>query len=469
MGALSNPSARLGLREKIGYGLGDVATNFFFQAFNIFLLYYYTDIFGLSATWVGSMILFVRLWDSVSDPMMGILADRTRTRWGRYRPYLLWGAAPYGLIGFLIFANPPLAPEYKPVYAIVTYVAMMTASTVISIPYSSLMGVMSRSSDERTTLSTFRFIGAFGGALLISAGIIPLKNLLGGVHPGMSEEARLVAEAMGFRYTMALFAVIAVACFWFTFASTRERIDPPNEKGFGIRRDVALLFRNRAWTVLCGVAILMLTGVAVRNGAVMYYFKYYVGRENQAVIFFTSGGIAVLLGVMVTKPLNRRWSKRRLLIVLSLLNALCIFLFYFIPREKIVWLHATNAVGLFFAGPTSAIVWAMYSDTADYAEWKFHRRATALTFSSVIFAQKLGLALGAAMTGWILGWLGFMANQEQSVQTVRGIRIIFSLVPAACTVGVAGMVFLYPLEDAFVRRIGGELMARNIEGGEGAG
>lgn len=454
---------RVGLGEKIGYGLGDVATNFFFQAFNIFLLYYYTDIFGLSAVWVGSMMLFARLWDSVSDPLMGVVADRTVSRWGRYRPYLLWAAVPYGLLGFLVFANPPIDPAYRRLYAAVTYVAMMTASTVISIPYSSLMGVMSRSSSERTTISTFRFAGAFGGALLISAGIIPLKNLLGGIHDGLEGDALIAAEATGFRYTMGMFAIVAVVFFWIAFASTRERIDPPRERGFSVRKDVSLLLRNRAWLIMCGTAILLLTGVAFRNGTAMYFFKYYVGRESEAVVFFTSGGIAVLIGVMLTKVLNRYWSKKRLMIVLSALNAACVLAFFFIPRESVVLIHAVNALALLFAGPTSAIIWAMYSDTADYAEWKFRRRATALTFSSIVFAQKLGLALGVAMTGWILGMLGFVANEAQNDGALLGIRVIFSVAPAVCTLGIVALVCWYPLDDVFVRRIEAELEVRNAK------
>lgn len=454
-------SDRIALGEKIGYGLGDLASNLFFQTFNILLLYYYTDIFGLAAAWVGTMMMVARLWDAVSDPLMGVIADRTNTRWGRYRPYLLWMAVPYGVIGFSIFANPTLDDAGKKIYAAVTYVAMMTAYTAINIPYSALMGVMSRSSSERTTLSTFRFLGAFGGALVISVSVLPLKNWLGGVDPSLTGEALRAAEAHGFQLTMAMFAILSILCFLVTFATTRERINPPQRgESFSIRRDMSLLLRNRPWIVLFAAAILTLTNVAVRNGAIIYYFKYYVGSEAQATMFFLTGGTAMLLGVASTKLFTKRWSKKSLLIVLSTLNALSILAFFFIPPEQVLLMHIVNAVGTFIVGPTPALVWAMYSDTADYAEWKFHRRATALTFSSAMFAQKMGLALGAGMAGWILTGMGFVANQVQTDEALLGIRLVFSVVPASFAILNAVVILFYPLGENAVREIERDLKLR---------
>ena len=208
-------AASLRFSERLGYGLGDTASNFFFQTFNIFLLYYYTDIFGIPAGFVGTMFLVSRIWDAVNDPLMGIIADRTSTRWGKYRPYLLFFAIPYGLVGFLMFANPDLDLTGRMVYAAVTYTAMMMVYTAINIPYAALMAVMTPSSAERTTLSTFRFVGAFGGGMLVTAMVLPLKDALGGGD-----------EATGFRYTMALFGVISIALFCCTFFLTKERLKP---------------------------------------------------------------------------------------------------------------------------------------------------------------------------------------------------------------------------------------------------
>ncbi|MBN2069655.1 MAG: MFS transporter [Opitutales bacterium] len=452
------------LTEKVGYALGDTASNFFFQTFNLFLLYYYTDIFGLPAVWVGSMMLAARLWDAVSDPLMGVIADRTKTRWGRYRPYLLWMSIPYGIVGFLVFANPDLdTMAQKKIYAAVTYLMMMTAYTAINIPYSALMGVMSRSSDERTTLSTFRFVGAFSGALVISACALPLKNYLGGVTEDLQGAALVQAEATGFRLTMLLFAIASIIFFVITFATTRERIDPPKSENASIFRDFKILLQNRPWVVMWIAAILTLTNTAVRNGAIIYYFKYFVGSETQATYFYTTGGIAMVLGVASTKLFTARWSKKNLMIVLSTLNAICILVFFFIPKEQVWLMHIVNAVGTFVVGPTPALVWALYSDTADYAEWKFKRRATALTFSSAMFAQKLGLALGAGMAGWILSYLGFVANQAQTDEAILGIRLIFSVIPAVFAFANAGVMLLYPLNEAKVAEIEADLQARTAE------
>jgi GPH family glycoside/pentoside/hexuronide:cation symporter len=450
------------LTEKVGYALGDTASNFFFQTFNLFLLYYYTDIFGLPAVWVGSMMLAARLWDAISDPLIGVIADRTKTRWGCYRPYLLWMSIPYGIIGFLVFANPDLdSMAQKKIYAAITYLMMMTAYTAINIPYSALMGVMSRSSDERTTLSTFRFVGAFTGALVISACALPLKNFLGGVTPDLQGAELVAAEATGFRLTMMLFAVASIGFFLVTFATTRERIEPKKTESTSIFRDFKILLHNRPWAVMWIAAILTLTNTAVRNGAIIYYFKYYIGSETQATYFYTTGGIAMVLGVASTKLFTARWSKKSLMIVLSILNAISILTFFFIPKDQILLMHIVNAIGTFLVGPTPALVWALYSDTADYAEWKFKRRATALTFSSAMFAQKLGLALGAGMAGWILSYLGFVANQPQTAESILGIRLIFSVIPATFAFSNAAVMLLYPLNEEKVAEIEADLKARN--------
>jgi glycoside/pentoside/hexuronide:cation symporter, GPH family len=451
------PVPRLSTLEKFGYGLGDTASNFFFQTFNLFLLYYYTDIFGLGPAAVGTMFLFTRVLDAVTDPAMGLIADRTRTRFGKFRPYLLWMAVPYGVLGYLMFANPDLSPTGKLVYAYVTYSSMMLAYTAINIPYGALMGVMSPSSVDRTALSTYRFVCAFGGAFLISSMVTPLKNLLGGAD-----------EATGFRWTMAIFAVASVALFLFCFATTRERVVVRDEGRTDLRHDLSLLFRNRAWLALGAAALFTLTNVAVRNGVIVYYLKYYVqvGSEpvflifDHVALFLTSGALAMIVGVALTPLINRRWDKRRLMIVLSTLNALTMAAFFFLRPDQLVAMYVINLIGTLLAGPTPALVWSMYADTADYGEWKFRRRTTALIFSAAQFAQKMGLALGVAIAGWVLGWSGFVANVAQNEGTLTAIRWLFSLAPAVfALLNVAALVW-YPLTDRTVRQIEQELAAR---------
>lgn len=453
-----NPSsAPLSFKEKFAYGLGDTASNFFFQTFNIFLIYYYTDVFGLAAGAVGTMFIFTRIFDAVTDPLMGMAADRTRTRWGKYRPYLLWIAIPYGVLGYLMFMNPALSDGGKLVYAYLTYSAMMLAYTAINIPYSALMGVMSPSTVERTSLSTYRFVCAFGGGLLVAMLVTPLKNLLGGG-----------SEVRGFQLTMAIFAVISISLFLFTFWHTRERVASSGDENSNLRQDLGFLLRNRAWVVLFFVGIFTLTNVAVRNGVTVYFFKYVIGDDgsrvflffDQTALFMTSGMLAMILGVAATPFFTRRWGKRELMITLSALNALSLVVFYFVPRDQIGLMYAINLIGTFIVGPTPAIVWVMYADAADYGDWKFQRRTTALVFSAAQFGQKIGLALGGSVAGWCLAWFGYVANAAQTERALGGIRLLFTLAPATFALLSVALLFAYPLTDALVKQIEGELAER---------
>jgi GPH family glycoside/pentoside/hexuronide:cation symporter len=454
---LEPQSARLPVREKIGYGLGDAASNIFFQFVNIFLLYYSTDVFGLAPAAVGTMFVVARLWDAVSDPLMGAVADRTSTRFGKYRPYLLWMAVPFGVIGWLTFANPDFGANGKLIYAYVTYVLLMTVYTAINVPYSALMGVMTPSSEERTSLATFRFIGAFSGMLIISLSVRPLVRLLGGDD-----------EALGFKLTMALLAAIAVALFLVTFATTRERIKPLPAGKSSVKEDILCLLRNRPWVIMVVAAICTLSNVAVRGAVTNHFFKYYAGDDGSPVFWFldrtslvlTTGALAFIAGIFFTGRLAKRFGKRNALMGLTLLNAATLLAFYFIPADAYGTMLAVNALGNLIAGPTPALVWAIYTDVADYGEWRFGRRTTGLAFAAAMFAQKMGLTLGGGAAGWMLDWYGFVANAAQSEQALQGIRLMFSVFPGALAL-LNGIVLLgYPLTDAMVRKIEEELAER---------
>ncbi|MDH5583919.1 MAG: MFS transporter, partial [Gammaproteobacteria bacterium] len=431
---MGETTEKLKFTEKLGYGLGDTASNFFFQVFNIFLLYYYTDIFGIPAAAVGTMFLVTKIVDAASDPVMGLIADRTTSRWGKFRPYILWAAIPYAVLGYAMFAGPELSDTGKLVYAYVTYTLMMLAYTAINVPYSALMGVISSSSIERTKVASYRFICAFAAAWLIGTFVTPLKNILGGDN-----------EALGFKLTMAIFAVVSVALFWICFATTKERVRPVQDQT-DIRGDFKALLSNGPWIVLFAAAIFTLMNVAVRNGTIMYYFKYYVGDDGTSIflifdktaVFMSLGLFAMIIGTALTSTLCKYFEKRMLLIALTTLNAISMAAFYFTPPDQ-YWLMVTiNCIGALISGPTPALVWAMYTDTADYGEWKTGRRITGLTFSSLQFAQKLGLAVGAGLAGIILGWFGFVANEVQTPESLAGIRFLFSLMPAA--LALAGAV-----------------------------
>ena len=450
----------LTFKEKLGYGLGDTASNFFFQFFNIFLLYYYTDIFGLDPAAVGVMFIATKVIDAISDPLMGVIADRTNSRWGKFRPYLLWVAIPYGVLGYAMFANPDLSQNGKLIYAYVTYTLMMLAYTAINIPYSALMGVISPSSLERTSVSSYRFICAFSAAWLIGTFVTPLKNNLGGGD-----------EAEGFRLTMMLFAGLSIALFWVTFATTRERVKPMQTKS-DLKLDFKAMLHNGPWIALFLAAIFTLMNVAVRNGAIMYYFKYYVGDDGTAIllifdktaVFMSLGLFAMVGGIACTRLLAARYGKRKLMIILTLLNALSMALFFIIPPDQYWLMVIVNMIGTFIVGPTPALVWAMYADTADYGEWKSGRRTTGLVFSALQFAQKLGLAVGAGLSGIILSLFGFVANDVQSEMSIYGIRFMFSILPAVLATLSAAVIYFYPLSDEKVRVIEAELKQRHRDG-----
>ncbi|MFT6731830.1 MAG: GPH family glycoside/pentoside/hexuronide:cation symporter [Polaribacter sp.] len=450
---MSQTAQPLSFKEKLGYGLGDSASNFFFQVFNIFLLYYYTDIFGLTAAAAGTMFIVTKIIDAVSDPIMGLIADRTDTRWGKFRPYLLWAAVPYGVCGYAMFAGPDLSDSGKLIYAYVTYSLMMLAYTAINVPYSALMGVISPSSVERTKVASYRFICAFAAAWIVGTFVTPLKTILGGGD-----------EATGFRLTMALFAVVSISLFWVTFATTKERVKTIQIKT-NVKKDLKVLLSNGPWIALFISAIFALMTVAVRNGSLLYYFKYYVVDNgvpiflifDKTAVFLSSGLMAMIIGVALTKWLADRFEKRHLMIVLTLLNAASMAIFYIIPPDQYWLMVAVNCIGNLILGPTPALVWSMYADTADYGEWKTGRRTTALVFSTVQFAHKMGLAVGAGLTGIILASFGFIANQIQSEASLDGIRFMFSIFPAIVSILSAIAIIFYKINRDMVKKIEQEL------------
>ena len=454
----SEPRERLSFKENFGFALGDTASNFFFQTFNIFLLYYYTDVFGIDAAVAGTMFLLTRLWDAVNDPIMGIIADRTKTRWGKYRPYLLWMAVPYGICGYLLFANPDLEGASKIVYAYVTYSMMMMAYTAINVPYSSLMGVLSPSSHARTIASTFRFIGAYGGGLMISMYVRGLVEKLGGGN-----------ELQGFQYTMGLFAVASVLLFWITFLTTKERVQPPAQQKQNIREELLELVRNKPWLALFFASVFSTTFIVMRDSVTIHFFKYVVksGEDilflgmDKTSLFLSSGKFMMMLGIFCVGFLVKRIDKKPLATALTLITAVCLFSFYFIPVELYGLMLAVNAVGSFMMGPTSALVWSMYGDVADYGQYKFRRRSTGLVHSASLFSLKTGSMIAGLLGGWMLAWFGFVANQEQSERSLWGIMLMFSIIPAFFAICKGIALWIYPLNNRKILEVEQELSLRS--------
>jgi len=440
---------QLSWKEKTGYALGDAASNLFFQTFGIFLLFYYTDIVGLPAAAVGTMFLVTRIVDTITDPIMGAIADRTNSRWGKFRVYLLIGAVPYGLIGFFMFVGPDFNTTGKLIYAYITYSAMMLAYTFINVPYSSLMGVMTSSVRERSVLSSFRFTFAFLAGIIVSWSFIPLKNFLGGGD-----------ELLGVRLTMGIFAAVSVVLFLVTFATTRERVQPPAEQQPDLKADLSNLLRHGPWLVVSLVTVLQLVTIVMRESSVIYYFKYVVGSEDGASIFLMLAKVAIIAGIILNVFAMRRFDKRSLLIAYCLVAAVFYGGIYFVGPGQMMTLHLFNILGSLAFGPIGAILWAMYGDCADYGEWKFGRRSTALVFSSSLFAIKFGLTLGGAIPGWLLGSAGFVPNLPQNEAVKETILRLFSAYPALLIITFGSLVFLYRLNQSKLDQIEADLIQR---------
>jgi GPH family glycoside/pentoside/hexuronide:cation symporter len=454
------PAATDGLKitEYIGYALGDTASGFFFQTFNIFLTYYYVDVWGIPATALLWMMPIVRLMGAFDDPIMGLIADRTQTRWGKFRPYLLWGAIPYGICGYLMFAGPNLGANGKIVYAYLTYALMLISYTVINVPYSSLLGVISPSSRTRAVASSFRFVGAFGGALLISMFVRPLVKTLGAGN-----------EMHGFQLTMAIFALVSVAMFWMTFATTRERVTPPPQQKTNVRGELGELFRNWPWVTLLVASVFSTTFIALRSGSTLFYFKYVAGDDgapilfgqfDRSTVFLSSGALSMMLGTAILGTVARRIDKKYMAAALSATTGLSFLAFFFLPKENFTLLLIVNALGNLCMGPTSALTWALYGDVADYGEWKFGRRSTGLVYSASLFSIKTGVMLGGFLLPLFLDRFGFVSNAAQTATSLLGIKLAFSIVPGGLALLKTGALLVYPLDQKQVDRIEQELGAR---------
>ncbi len=446
------------LGEKIGYSCGDVASNLIFQTSMLFLAYFYTDVFGISATAVALMMLLTRIWDAVNDPIMGTIADRTNTKWGKFRPYLLWFAVPYGAVSVLLFLAPDLPITGKIVYAYVTYTAMGMIYTAINVPYAALMGVISPNGEERTVISSFRFVGAFTGGLIVQVFIPTIV-------------ARFADEAMGYRVVMLGVAVLSVILFFITFFNTNERVKPPKEQQTRFLRDAKELFLNKPWVLIALATVMQLTFIAMRNGSIMYYFKYYIETENLVLFgkeipwlinsaFMVTGTIITILGTMTTKWFTSFMDRGRLYAVFMVLNAIFMSFIFFLGPNQIELLFLFNMLASFIMGPLAVLQWTIYTDTADYAEWKFNRRATGLLMAASLFALKVGLALGGAILLWIMDAYGFKANVEQTKFSLTGIRMVISIYPAIGALAAGAFMFFYPLTNKKMREIETELQAR---------
>ena len=447
------------LREKIGYGFGDMASSMFWKLFGAYLMIFYTDVFGLPAAMVGTMFLVTRIWDSVFDPIVGVVADRTSSRWGKFRPYILFLAVPFGIIGALTFYTPPFGDTGKLVYAYVTYSLMMMVYSAINVPYASLLGVMSPNPNERNTLSTFRMMFAYIGSFIALLLFMPTANAFSG-HSDSVE-----AQQTGWFMAAAVIAAACVLLFFGCFSWTKERVKPINDKKTSLKTDIRDLLHNHPWWVLFVAGVGALVFNSIRDGAAVYYFKYYIVEENFETVslfgvsfvlsglFLAFGQMANIVGVVLAAPVSNRFGKKRTFAFSMLMTAVLSIVFYWFDKDDIVLIFVFQCIISMFAGSIFPLLWSMYADCADYSELNTGNRATGLIFSASSMSQKFGWAIGTALTGWLLSYFGFEANAVQSAETIDGIKMFLSWLPAAASVVSVIFILCYPLGEQKVAKI----------------
>jgi GPH family glycoside/pentoside/hexuronide:cation symporter len=448
---------KISLKEKVGYGLGDAASSMFWKIFSMYLLFFYTDVFGIAPAVVGTMFLITRIWDSCFDPIVGIIADRTKSKWGKFRPYLLWIAVPFAVIGVLTFYTPDFDAKGKIIYAYVTYSLMMMIYSLINVPYASLLGVMSSDRKERNTLSSYRMVFAFGGSLLALWLIEPLVNYFGGSLNSKS----------GWLATIAVFGVITTAFFWACFFFTKERVKPISDEQSNLKEDLKDLLKNRPWWILLGAGIGALVFNSIRDGAAVYYFKYYVSSSinfdfnlfgtdfhmTPTSIYLVLGQAANIIGVIIATPIANKIGKKKTFFGAMALAAILSLIFYFFGKEDIFLILSFQVLISICAGCIFPLIWSMYADSADYSEWKQGRRATGLVFSASSMSQKFGWTIGGAGAGWLLGYYGFKANVEQTAVAQNGIQLMLSILPAIAAFISVAFIMFYPLSEEKLQTI----------------
>ncbi len=447
-------ATRLSLREKIGYSVGDTASHFVWDMVGFWILIFYTDTYGISAAAAGTIMLIARFWDVASDPVMGVIADRTKTRWGKFRPYILWMALPYGILAVLTFTTPDLGGTGKVIYAGTTYLLLMTVFTAINLPYSSLGAVMTADSLERTELNSYRFVFAFVGQLIVSGTALTLAKYFGDGN-----------DALGYQLTLVLFSVISFALFMVTFISTKERVAPPKEQKESLKEDFKNLVKNRPWVILFFVGIISFVMFALQNLSIAYYFKYYIGNEENVQLFNVIGTVALIVAIPFSKSLAKKFGKRNVFLASSLLSGFFFMLLYLPGEKDIVTIYVINIFAKMAYAPAVPLLWTMLADTADYSEWKTGRRSTGLVFSAATFAQKAGWGIGGALAGWLLALFKFVPNVTQTAAALTGIKLMISVFPGILYMSCAIFLFFYTIDRKTSVLMQEELESRRMNEG----
>ena len=461
---MSISTHKLSLKEKISYGFGDLASVLYWQTFMLYFTYFYTDVFLIPASVAATMFLISRIWDGINDPMMGIIADRTKTRWGKFRPYLLWMCVPFAIAGVLAFTTPDFSLTGKIIWAYATFILIMMLYTAINIPYTALMGVISPSSIERTSVSSIKFIFAFAAGIIVSATLLPMTQILGGGN-----------EQKGWQLSFVIYGIFAIIFFLIAFRGTRERVLPPKNQKANIKKDIKELVTNKPWLILLATTITFILFVAIRSSVTVHYFKYVIGTQEINLPFIgtgtydfvtltsvynTVGQISSLLGVLIVTIVAKKIGKKKTFLLYFIIAIFSTGILYVLTAKELGLIYFFQITGSLTGGPLSVLLWAMYADTADYAEWKKGRRATGLIFSASTMSQKFGWAFGAFVALNLMSQVGFQPNEAQNPGSLRGLLLLFSLIPAAMGIISVLISLAYPLNDKRVAVIESELEVR---------
>ncbi len=442
---------RLSFQEKFGYSLGDLAANFVFQAMLALQLDFYTHTFGLTAAQAGTLFLVVGLSVACLNPVMGVIADRTHSRWGKFRPWLLWTAVPFGIIGILTFTTPDFSAMGKIIYAWITYALLRIIYTVNNVPYASLNAVMTLDPDERTSISSYRQIAANTAGFIVASLAIPMIRLFGNGN-----------DARGYQWTMGLLSVLSVLFFVLAFFASNERVQPNPQQKSSLGQDLSDLFRNRPWVVLFLATLFYFIAILVRGNVMLPYFRYVAGHVD-LYAWFNGFGLASLLGgVACSTALTKRMGKRRLFIASMVLAGGFNAALLIIPPHATGVIIATEVLRQFCFGLSGPLLWAMMGDVADYGEWKTGRRASGMVTSGVVFALWAGLAIGGAIAGWLLSLYGFVSEAAaQTAHAQTGILLTASIYAGLAFFITAGCLVFYPITREVNQNIADELSERH--------
>lgn len=429
----------LSVKQKFGYGLGDTASNIVFQMVANFMLIFYTDVFGITAAAAGTLLLVVRLFDGITDPVMGTIADRTRAKLGGYRPYLLYLAVPFGVFAVLAFYTPDFSYNGKLVYAYITYGLLMTVYTAINIPYGALGGTMTTDPTERASLQSYRFAMAMFAMFLV---VWAIPKLVAAFGQGNDQQ--------GYPIAMLFMSVLAIACFVMCFFLTsEEKFDASKEEKAKLT-DFFALIKNSQWSLVALISLFTLILIGVRSSVAPHYIKYYLQAPDLISPFLTVAAVGSVLGAVSTHLLTKKIQKIRLFKIALYVVIISHVLFFITPPSSVFLIFVLFFVANFAHMIITPLMFSMVADTIDFGEKISGKKLTAIAFSGHLLAIKLGFAIGGAIAGWLLSLFGYVANQSQSAEALQGILIAFAGIPTLCMIAALFFISRYRLTEATV-------------------